>query len=421
MRFGFNAMHAVRRDLAAATALAMVSLPAAAADDWPWAPPVFEEITGNVAIEGRLFAEPERFIGQERHSGSVSAEAEYYAEWDDSTSLTAKPFLRLDSADPGRSHADLRELYLRVVGDDWELGAGVGRVFWGVAESKHLVDIVNQTDQIENLDLEDKLGQPMANLTLVRDWGYVDLFAMPYFRERTFQERGGRLRNRLLVDESQARYTSGAGRWHPDFAIRYSNSVGDWDFGVAHFYGTSREPTVSVGLGAGGEFVLVPEYELINQTSLDVQYTTGAWLWKFEGVFRQGMKNALGTEQNYASFVGGFEYTLFGVFDSAADLGLLAEYMRDSRLEKATDPLQNDIFLGARLALNDAPDTQLLAGVIQDLQHNTRLFFVEASRRVGDSLKLTVELRSFHSVARRDPLSDLRDDDHLQVELAYFF
>ncbi len=421
MRFGFNAMHAVRRDLAAATALAMVSLPAAAADDWPWAAPVFEEITGNVAIEGRLFAEPQRFIGQERHGGSVSAEPEYYAEWSDSTSLTAKPFLRLDSADPGRSHADLRELYLRVVGDDWELGAGVGKVFWGVAESKHLVDIVNQTDQIENLDLEDKLGQPMANLTLVRDWGYVDLFAMPYFRERTFQERGGRLRGRLLVDDSQTRYTSGAGRWHPDFAVRYSNSVGDWDFGVAHFYGTSREPTFSVGPGAGGEFVLVPEYELINQTSLDVQYTTGAWLWKFEGLFRQGMKNALGTEQNYASFVGGFEYTLFGVFDSAADLGLLAEYMRDSRLEKATDPLQNDVFLGARLALNDAPDTQLLAGVIQDLQHNTRLFFVEASRRVGDSLKLTVELRSFHSVARRDPLSDLRDDDHLQVELAYFF
>ena len=197
--------------------------------------------------------------------------------------------------------------------------------------------------------------------------------------------------------------------------------MGDWDFGVAHFYGTSCEPSFSVGPGTGGDFVLVPEYELINQTSLDVQYTTGAWLWKFEGVFRQGMKNALGTEQNYASFVGGFEYTLFGVLDSAADLGLLAEYMRDSRLEKATDPLQNDIFLGARLALNDAPDTQLLAGVIQDLQHDTRLFFVEASRRVGDSLKLTVELRSFHSVARRDPLSDLRDDDHLQVELAYFF
>ena len=42
MRFGFNAIHAVRRNLAAATALAMVSLPAVAADDWPWAAPVFE-------------------------------------------------------------------------------------------------------------------------------------------------------------------------------------------------------------------------------------------------------------------------------------------------------------------------------------------------------------------------------------------
>lgn len=68
MRFGFDAKHGVRRDLAVATALAVVSMPAMA-DDWPWATPVFEEITGNVAIEGRLFAEPQRFIGQERHSG----------------------------------------------------------------------------------------------------------------------------------------------------------------------------------------------------------------------------------------------------------------------------------------------------------------------------------------------------------------
>jgi len=54
--------------------------------------------------------------------------------------------------------------------------------FWGVTEFQHLVDIINQTDLVENIDTEDKLGQPMINLALINDWGTVDLFIMPYFR-----------------------------------------------------------------------------------------------------------------------------------------------------------------------------------------------------------------------------------------------
>ena len=50
---------------------------------------------------------------------------------------------------------------------------GVRRVFWGVAESNHLVDVINQTDAIENPDQEDKLGQPMLNLA------YVEYFCLP--------------------------------------------------------------------------------------------------------------------------------------------------------------------------------------------------------------------------------------------------
>ncbi len=383
--------------------------------------PSYQEISGSIAIEGRLFARPPLYEGQKRHSASVVAEPEYYAEWDDQTSLTVAPFVRVDSADPERTHVDVRELYLRLVGDDWELGGGVGKVFWGVTESRHLIDIVNQTDLIENIDEEDKLGQPMLNLTLIRDWGYVDLFYLPYFRERTFQGRRGRLRNQLVIDTDQTRYTSGVEEWHPDFAARYSNSFGNWDLGIAHFYGTSREPSFSIGLTSGGAPTLIPEYELINQTSTDIQYTTGAWLWKFEGYYRQGQKNRRGDEENFYAMVGGFEYTLFGLFDSDIDFGILTEYLRDSRLRRASTALQNDIFIGGRIALNDAQDTQLLAGVIQDLRETTRLYFVEANRRFGDSWRATLELRSFTSVDNSDILFSIRDDDFVQLELAYFY
>ena len=384
--------------------------------------PEFQEIRGYLSTEARIFPEKQAFPGQSRHEISMAAELEYYLEWANYTSLTVTPFARIDSADSRRTHVDMREFLLRVVPGNWALAVGLGKVFWGVAESKHLVDIVNQTDTIESLNGEDKFGQPMVNLSFNYDWGFVDMFVMPYFRERIFRSRSGRLRGSILVDSGQARFRSGAGRWHPDFAVRYSNSVGGWDIGVSHFYGTNREPTLnSLALSADGTAVLVPEYELVNQSSIDLQYTIGAWLWKVESLFRQGQKNALGTEQNFYSFVGGFEYNVFGAFKTNSDLGLLVEYMRDSRLNKSTDVLQHDVFTGIRWTLNDEPDTQALAGVLQDLRESTRQFFVEASRRINDNMRASVELQIFSSIESGDILSDLRDDDFLGVEVAYYY
>ena len=85
--------------------------------------------------------------------------------------------------------------------DEWELRLGVDRVFWGVAESRHLVDIVNQTDLIEHPDEEDKLGQPMAHLTWSGDWGVAEVFGLPYHRARTFSGPKGRLRFPLVADD----------------------------------------------------------------------------------------------------------------------------------------------------------------------------------------------------------------------------
>jgi hypothetical protein len=48
------------------------------------------------------------------------------------------------------------------------------------------VDIINQTDLVENIDGEDKLGQPMVHFSYFGDWGVVDFFLLPYLRERTY-------------------------------------------------------------------------------------------------------------------------------------------------------------------------------------------------------------------------------------------
>ena len=374
------------------------------------------ELTGSLGIESRQFMRSSALALQERNTLSGFAQPEVYHDWDGGEqSVLFTPYLRVDSADGKRSHFDVRELIYQRVADQWEARIGVGKVFWGVTESRHLVDVINQTDLVENIDGEDKLGQPLVNVSFLRAWGTVDLFILPGFRERTFPGPRGRLRTSPYVDADAARFESGAWRKHIDYAARWSHSLGDWDVGVGHFYGTRRDPRLLLARNRIGEPVLVPRYDLIHQTSLDLQATKDAWLWKLEAIQQSG------SGDGHIAWVAGFEYTLTGVANSRVDVGLLFEHLFDGRGANAPQPFENDAFAGLRLALNDEQSTEILGGVIQDLDTDSRAFSVEASRRLGERYRLEIELRAFSGVASADPLRPFARDDFVQVTLSRFF
>jgi len=119
--------------------------------------------------------------------------------------------------------------------------------------------------------------------------------------------------------------------------------------------------------------------------------------------------------------VGGFEYTLVGVADTSMDLGIIGEWAYDGRGDNTTTGFQNDAMFGLRLAFNDAANTELLGGLIQDLDNCARAVSVEASRRIGSNWKLSLEARAFFDSTPGDPLYGLRNDDLLLLELAYYF
>ena len=369
-----------------------------------------------------MFAEDPNFPGQRDQSVSFVIEPEYYHEFANGSSFTFVPFFRLDSADSERTHFDVRELTYLWLHEDFELRLGVRKVFWGTTEVLHLVDVINQTDLVENFDGEEKLGQPMANLSVSREWGTVDLFVLPFFRERTFPGSKGRLRFGLVVDTDQAAYESAAEEWHTDFAFRYAHTFGDWDVGVYHFIGTSRDPVFLLGADGAGNPVVVPFYQQVNQTGLDVSYVIGDWLWKLEALVRTGQGDRRGaTPNDYFAATGGFEYTFTGIFDSRMDLGVIVEYLFDDRRDFALTPFENDVTVGMRLAVNDAASTEFLFGWVQDVESDERFVFVEASRRFGDHWTVDLELRTFLNQPPSAFLFALRDDDLLQATLNYHF
>ncbi len=385
------------------------------------------DLGAEVAAEVRYFPNDPLYPGQLEHfQPSFSIQPDIRWESDDRKhQFVFVPYARIDTQDDERTHLDLREGYYRYNADGgWSLTLGAVKVFWGRTESRHLVDIINQSDGVEDIDEEDKLGQPMANLTLINDWGAVNLYVMSGFRTRTFPGVDGRPRFALPVDTDAEIINRDWGRGAVDIAARYSHYIGNWDFGVSVFHGTSREPRFAID--PSNQFIR-PVYDTITQGGVDLQYTQDAWLWKLEAIVREGHGDT------FAAAVGGFEYTLYQIFGSNADLGLLAEYQYDGRddgfvLESFGPALaapvtfaDNDVFAGARLGLNDTQDTSFLAGASVDTNDAFMGMFVEAQRRLGQNWTAELEARLFLNADPTNAAYPIRDDDFLTVRLTRYF
>ena len=371
------------------------------------------ELTGSSAVEYRHFQHETFTPERSQHQLSAVFAPELYHEWDNGEqSLIIAPYLRIDDEDSERTHVDIREAKWIMARDDWELNIGLSKVYWGVTESQHLVDVINQTDLVENSDTEDKLGQAMVNLSVFKAWGTVDLFVLPYFRARPFSGENGRLRGQLVVDTENATYQSSAKQRHIDVAVRWSQSIDNWDLAVSYFYGTNREPLFQANAGGAA---LIPYYEIMRQAGLELQNTHDAWLWKLELIRR---KTDLTT---FTALAGGFEYTFYGVFDSDIDVGMIAEYLFDDRNNEQLTPFEDDIMIGTRLAWNDEQSTELLLGVIQDVDSSDKAWSIEASRRIGNRWKLSLEGRFFSIDQTQSALYQIKNDDYFQLELARYF
>lgn len=350
---------------------------------------------------------------QSQWHSSASLEMEWYWQSDDrSHTVVVAPYLRWDQQDSERHLVDLAEAYWLYYGSGWEIRTGVNKVFWGAVESQRLVDIINQRDLLDRPDGESKLGQPMVQLSLIRDFGTVQAYLLPYFRERAFAGADGRLRLPQLVDTNTPGYESSRERRHLDWALRWSQQFSELDLGLSFFQGTSREPA----LIPSSEGVLTPFYPQLKQLGLDGQWILGSWLWKIEAVYRDSQI------ENYKAFTSGFEYTQIGINDRFWDLGWLVEYQYDSRGMAATSIGQNDVFVGWRLALNDAAGSEVLFGVIQDLDRSSsRSAYLEASTRLSDRFRLKVDGWFFASQDPDDLVYWLRKDDYIQLTLEYYF
>lgn len=374
------------------------------------------ELTGTFGVETRMFAGEPLWIGQPRWlSMSAVAEIEWGGTLGESVFFRTIGRGRGDQSDTDRSYVELREALVQWGGADVAVSLGVNTVFWGVTESRHLVDIVNQTDYRADLAGSEKLGQLMTMATVfIGPLGALDLFVMTGSRAQRYPGPGGRPGVPLPVNYESAEYEAPREAWNIDVAARWELGTGRWDGALSYFRGTAREPQL-VPAGTALSPALRPRYDLTEQVGIELQWTAGSWLWKAEGIARSGQG------PTFTAATVGFEHTRFALLGGAADLGTILEYSYDGRENLTYNIYDSDVFGGVRLSLNDADGTEVLAGVLRDIGAAVTIASAEASRRLGERWRLEVVGRYFKVTSTEDPTYWFRRDDHVQVLVEYYF
>ena len=371
--------------------------------------------TPSVTTEFRYFPESPAYDGQlEYFQPSIyfSGEGRWISK-DRKKRLRFEPFLRLDVQDDERSHFDIRELNYSQRFSDFDLLIGNAQIFWGVAESRNVVDVINQFDEVENSDETDKLGQPLIRFGKFTDIGRFEVYYLPYFRERTFPGGDGRQRGPLTVDLDNAEYDEGREEWAGDFALRYQHQIDQFDIGIHVFTGTARAPFLKSNEEGTS---LLPIYQKLTQGGVDIQRTWDAWLLKLEVVIADQ------SGDNFISNVLGLEYTFFDFFNSGIDIGILFEGLYDNRDENKTAStlFENDIFAGARFTWNDFQESELLLGTIIDWETGSMFSSIEYERRIGENMKFEVEAQYFLA-QDSEPLAQFERDSNLTLRLTRYY
>ncbi len=321
-------------------------------------------------------------------------------------------FGKFDPKASSRFSGDVREAWIGYNGENSEWRAGMLTERWGVLEAENIVDILNPRDAVEDFQGDVKLGIAGLTGSYLGENSRLGFWLLPYSRERRLAQEEDRFRN-FSLPLGEPDFDNG--RSHPSLAVRASTVQGDLEAAVSHFHGHSRTPwfTPETDL-LGRPLSLHPRYDVIDQTNLELLWVRGHSLWKFEAFYQNG------PEDNFFAVGAGVEREVPRIWNSKASLTFYLEGYYDGRDDSSGVPIapfQKDIFIGARLAMNDVNGTEFQIRFTRDLEYDSTLLDLRASRRLNSNWSLEAKLYGFLNVEDDPALNAFRDDHRLQLNL----
>ena len=387
---------------------------ALAADDGQGTPspsPSPWRMTGSAAMGARLYQHPDE-PGRESHRAALRLSPEW--RWADGAwQFVASPVLDAEGAGNGRSQVGFDALHVAARVDGMSFKAGLSKLFWGVTESRHLVDVVNPPDLAHHYAAEQRLATAMLYLALPTPAGQLETLLLPWERDPRFPGPHGRPRTALPIG-GEVNHPNGR---PPAFATRLTVSRGDFDAHLYFFRGLDRETVLTVRprpQAPPNELAAVRR--LVRQWGADLQVPVGNLLVKSEMTYRSGYSHG------FLSGVAGGEYAMSGIGGSVVDVTLLGEYQFDRRPADAPlTALRHGAYAGVRVALNDPDSTEFKFGVIVETATGARVWRADGSRRVATNWTVEAALSVFQNARGSAVLQDYRRDGHVEILARYHF
>lgn len=383
----------------------------------------FEVVKGNVGVEGYYYPRSVN-TGQNHGETAVFGELELADYFQDRWQVRITPFFRYDPSESARDKLDLTEAFIEYVDDAWIARVGMIKLSWSVTEAVNIVphqvvDIVNQRDFSGNPDGTEKLGAAALSLAYQSDDTLVEVFMLPWLRERRFPSTEARehlFRGQidLRVDPT---YAGRRGEFRPAFALRAERVVGNTNLALILYSGYSPAPSITPGPGGKARV----HYYLQDMVGLTVQSAVGTWLLKSEtALVNTHDEVEYMVPDDYVSTVSGVEYTFIRPA-ATDDITAIAEWMYDSRGDDHLgSQYQNDLFIGARWTANDFDGSFVLGGSVIDLEDGSVTLHLEYSRRLWEQWRMEAVFRN-HFASDGNALGALEDDLLLQFSLSRFF
>ena len=340
---------------------------------------------------------------------------EAYADFLETEDKTSRTFARLD------------ELYLRYELENATMQIGKSIKFWGALELENIVDVFNPNELRDDLFKTNALGVWNTSYSYYTDRGELSViikleepkqkmadFAYVYY---LFAQ------NASYDDALQTSKNINT----PSLYLLYSGST-DTEYGIdfafiyEHGYDSQRYFFKQRGASTSYRQYAYEVDKFMTYNTLVV----GSTLLKLEALYAMVDDSELISDYSHIAL--GVEHALDDL-QNGATLSLISEYYKYTTYEdgKYTDlqlfeNMQNDIFLGVRYALNNSDDTEIVGGVIHDLEYDEQTYYFELESRVGGFLKIAVDY--YYIVPSKKELTAnalLGRHQRVGVNIAYYF
>ena len=373
---------------------------------------VYTEQYGQVEFSSSIFFED---ISGDNRKNTLNSSLLKYNFFFENKNLSGKLKVNAKLSNPeAAQNIDFNEAYLDYAYNDLNVLVGNNIVFWGKNEFYNPVDIVNSKDFSRGLAQGEKIGQPMVNVKRYYDTSELNLFILPA-TSNTYPTSKVRPQLALNINSANS-FANGASENNTGMAARWSGYIDEYDYGFSYYHGNTKDPALVLSSGQ-----LVPKYSEITQLGLDVQATRGDILYKGEVIYRDNQYDYNGNINGYTNFILGLEQSSFGIFGQNWDLANILEYTYDTRGSSSHHGYQNDVFLGARLVLNNIEDTQYFVSLQNDLDKNTRVVTFNYESRFFSSFRAGIDIFQPLNLENDYHQSAFKDEANLKIYSSYSF